>query len=153
MTPKTVRARFAPLVGKKVWGVSLGVGSFVTFEFGPKIRTSAGSVRGEWLLWIYCCAWRIERGSRVLAASEDDRPLMKKMVKLLTGKKLTRVAVTSLLMDTSFVFEGGLVLKTFGVYSRDAEHWMLFTPEHKVLTIGPGTKASYKASDGDGRQK
>jgi hypothetical protein len=144
MTPETVRAKLAPLVGEKGWGASLGVGSFLTLEFGSKIKASGGYVHGEWHLWIYYCAWRIERGPRVLAASEDDRPLIKKTVALLNGKTLTEVRVTSPMMDTLFAFEGALALKTFGIYSQDAEHWMLFTPDQKVLTIGPGTTASFK---------
>ena len=144
MTPEAVRARAAGALGKRVWGASLGVGSFLTLELGAKTETSGGYVHGEWHLWIYCCAWRIERSSRVLAASEDDRSLIKRTVRLLNGKKLTRLDVTHLLMDASFAFEGGLILRTFGIYSRNAEHWMLFTPDQSVLTVGPGTSASLR---------
>ena len=30
-------------------------------------------IHGEWHLWPYNCAWRLEEGDKILAASEDER--------------------------------------------------------------------------------
>ena len=152
MSLKAIRSMLGRLEGKRVWGASLGYGSFVTLEFGARVKTLGGHIRGEWHLWIYCCAWRIEKAGKVMAASEDDRSLLRKTVAILNRKKLTSAEVAQLMSDAIFTFEGDLTLKTFGIYSRDAEHWMLFTPGGKVLTIGPGSAASFTPAGGKRRK-
>ena len=146
---KIIRPTVDRLEGKRAWGVSLGFGSFITLEFGSRVRTLGGRIHGEWHLWIYDCAWRIEKAGKVMAASEDDRSLLRRTVMILNRRKLTNVKMGQPMSDTVFAFEGGVTLKTFGVYSRDAEHWMLFTPGGKVLTIGPGSAASFGPAGGN----
>ncbi|NET57600.1 MAG: hypothetical protein F6K47_15995 [Symploca sp. SIO2E6] len=70
-----VQTLIKPIISHKAWGASLGVGSFITLEFGNPLPSSKErqKTHGEWHLWIYCCAWRIEEGNEVLASSEDPR--------------------------------------------------------------------------------
>ncbi|WP_243147461.1 hypothetical protein [Scytonema sp. UIC 10036] len=48
--------------------------------------------------------------------------------------------------DTIFKFENDVILRLFSVYSEDYEHWMLYTPDGNVLTVGPGASWSYESS-------
>ncbi len=47
----------------------------------------------------------------------------------------------------AFEFEGGLYLRLFAVNTTELESWNLFSPEHKVLVIGPGVHWPYIRSD------
>jgi hypothetical protein len=140
------RAPFAGLVrsllGLPPWNVTQGHGSFLTFNFGqPLPEVGDGRVHGEWHLWIYMSAWRIEDAGRVLAACEDDRVVISEALVQLDGRPLASIAAVGLTLDTVFDF-GGLVLRTFSMRSIAAEHpepdWMLFMPGRRVLSIGPG---------------
>jgi len=147
MNLKTVKERATQLEGKTAWGTRLGFGSFITVEFGLETRTLGGHVHGEWHLWVYCCAWHIEQKRQLVAASEDERSYLQKRVPILNGRRVTSVEIGEHMSDAAFNFEGSVTLRTLGVYSRGREHWMLYTPGGKVLTIGPGSSASFtKAS-------
>lgn len=136
-----------PMLGLKAWGVTLGVGSFVTLEFGREIPSEKpqGTPHGEWYLWIYNCDWRLEQGENVFAGSEDPREELKEVVRTLEGRILQSVKVEPPAFDTIFVFEDNLLLRTFTIYFRgDNKHWLLFTPNKKVLTVGPGVTWSFE---------
>jgi hypothetical protein len=50
---RKIQGKIKPLLGTKAWGVSLGVGSFITFEFGEKrIKRFKNReyIHGEWHL-------------------------------------------------------------------------------------------------------
>jgi hypothetical protein len=144
-----IEEKLKPLLGKKAWGVALGVGSFITLEFGRPLAPYATKqgrevIHGEWHLWVYDCAWRLETADGVLVASEDDRNEIEEAIKSLEGAALKLVELFPPALDTLLKFDNGLTLRLFPIYSNDADHWMLFTPEKKVLTIGPGTDWSYE---------
>lgn len=123
-------------------------------EFGLKKETDGGYVHGEWHVWIYQCVWRIEEKGNVLAASEDDRSHLERTVKVLENRILESVRIEPPSLDTAFLFEGDLKLKTFGIYSQPeaAEHWMLYTPQGMVLNVGPGSSVSVEAASGEGAE-
>ena len=57
-----------PLEGNSARNVKLGHGSFITIDFGEnraiEISTKKGIIhrfRGEWHLWTYMCAWRLDK--------------------------------------------------------------------------------------------
>ncbi|KAM3100947.1 hypothetical protein ACKFKF_10775 [Phormidesmis sp. 146-12] len=140
-----LQAYVQPLLGQKAWGVLLGHGSFITLEFGKSlVRPSEKKVHGEWHLWIYCCAWRLEKGDRVLAGSEDPRSKLEQAVQQLEGLVLNSVELLSPAWDTLFKFEDQVVLRLFPLLSEEAEHWMLYMPDG-VLSVGPGTDWSFEA--------
>jgi hypothetical protein len=117
-------------------------------EFGSPIPplNQKGRVHGEWHLWIYDCAWRLDEGNTVLVASEDERSKIERAIQCIEGRILTSVVVVPPALETSFDFENKIVLHLFPIYTENVEHWMLFTPEKKVLVIGPGTNWSYDES-------
>jgi hypothetical protein len=144
-----IQTRIRPILGKDAWAVSLGVGSFVTIEFGNPVSSHGKSkyLRGEWHLWITYCAWRLERGDKVIAASEDPRPKLRNAIQCMEGLTLHSVHVTPPALETAFMFGEEVVLRLFPIYSgEDYEHWMLYTPDRQVLVIGPGTSWAYESS-------
>jgi hypothetical protein len=146
---------FSPLIGQKPWDVSIGHSHFVTMEFGNKVpqktdffsklsrKPKIFKEHGEWHLWIYMCAWRLEQNDFVLAASEDNTDRIEKAIKVLEGLILENIEIKRPLLDISFYFENNLILKTFSVYSDESDeckHWMLFVPDGNVLVAGPADK-------------
>ena len=142
--PSELQAVLQRLVGRSAWGTTLGVGSFVTMEFGsesgPPLRD--GRRHGEFHLWIYCSAWRLELQDALLAASEDGRTDMETALSRLDGAMVTRVVVEWPSLSLSLELDGGLRLRTFSIFSRDYEHWHLYTPDGRAYTAGPGSEWS-----------
>ena len=154
-----IQSKIAPLIGQRAWQPNQGIGSFLTFEFGTKvprkpikskllkrIRKGPQLDRGEWHLWIYMCEWRIEKGSEILAGSEDDHSKVEIALQSFNNKTLTSMEILSSFLDTLFIFEDEVNLRTFSRDSKECEHWMLFTPDENVLSLGPGSSWSYSKS-------
>lgn len=141
----------APLIGRAPWAVRLGWGSFLTLEFGAKVAApSQKHEYGEWYLWIYMAGWRVEDSTGVILACEDDRAVIQDRIKILENRPLSSFEVSSVGLDTLIGFEGGVLLRLFGTASGEDEHgeyWLLFTPENKVLAVGPGSRLAYEDSD------
>lgn len=144
-----IQEKFIPLQGKRAWGASLGIGSFVTIEFGEPLSPTGnkGRTHGEWHLWIYNSAWRLEEeNKKVLAASEDPRSKLEVAIQRLEGLAFYSVKLFTPALETVFTFEQGVVLRVFPIYSEEFEHWMLYTPDGNVLVAGPGSSWSYQSS-------
>ncbi|MGH2480985.1 MAG: hypothetical protein ACRDHW_15125 [Ktedonobacteraceae bacterium] len=146
-----IQAKLQGVVGQKAWGVAHGVGSFVTIEFGQPLppENPKGKSHGEWHLWVYGGAWRLEKGEHVIVASEDDQTKIEAEIKYLEGCVLQSFEVMTPALDALLTFEQESVLRIFSIYSeetddRGMESWMLFTPDAgNVITVHPGGRWSY----------
>jgi hypothetical protein len=135
------------LIGQRSWGVSLGIGSFLTVNFGSPTKPirESKTVLGEWYLWVRHSAWRILNNRYPVIGSEDSREILKTEVPMLNNLVLSEIVITPTSFDTDFVFEGRITLQLFPViYKDEYTHWELYTPDNKVLTLGPGLSWSYK---------
>ena len=130
------------LIGRSAWGVKLGMGSFVTMEFGNALPpTPEGVIHGEWHLWIYGARWSakssIERGVN----SDSDRTEIARWLTALEGKRLLRFEFAHSSAEATLVFDSDVRLEL----SSDAVEagiepmlsWMLFLPGGDVLEAGP----------------
>lgn len=155
-----VAAILEQLVGKPCWGVRHGHGSFVTLEFGaPHLTVREGkpsathetlrrrqiTVGGDWHLWIYCCNWTYEELGQVIAHSESPDAEIDRAVVRIDSQELLQVHVSSASGATSFLFEGGGLLRTTP-YDSGEELWQLFTPSGEVLSIKAGGLVSLAPS-------
>jgi hypothetical protein len=149
MNIQEVQAKVNQLLGQKAWGVSLGYGSFLTIEFGQPLPSNneQQKIHGEWHLWLYNCAWRVEEGDKIFAASEDERNNLEVAVHRLENLTLQSVDLIPPAWDVVFAFEHQVVLKLFAIYSQNYNHWFLYTPDGNVLYFGPGTCCSYETSE------
>jgi hypothetical protein len=137
------QARLDAAVGRTAWGATLGTGSFLTVEFGDRVEQPPGKAHGEFHLWVYQSAWRIEMPGAVLGSSEDPRESLAASVRYLDGRALTAITVEAPSLSATFSFTDGLTLRTFSVVTADADHWMFFVPGGDVLTAGPGPSWSW----------
>ena len=147
MTNNQVTDIVASLKGMAPWGVNLGVGSFLTMEFGkPKTKPSEGTAHGEWHLWLYMCMWRIETQDKVLVGSEDDREAIRTTLERTTFDSIHEIKVALPSLDLSIEFNSGIKVLTFSCSIKGDEQWMLFTPDGKVLTVYGGGQMHYASS-------
>jgi hypothetical protein len=83
----------------------------------------------------------------VIASCEDDRSELQEAVQRLENLSFLSVEFTPPSWETTFTFEKGFVLRLFPIYTKEYDHWLLYTPDGNVLTIGPGTHWSYESAD------
>ncbi|WP_117214663.1 hypothetical protein [Allorhizocola rhizosphaerae] len=134
-----VQAKLALATGKVAWGTALGVGSFLTVEFGERVEQAKGKVHGEFHLWVYCSAWRIETPAEIVASSEDPREFLEPTVRSLDGRTLSDIQLDMPSLSSTFAFSDGTRLRTFSIFSKDFDHWMFYLPGGEVFTAGPGS--------------
>jgi hypothetical protein len=108
--------------------------NFVTVEFGKRLVADPESrPHGEWHLWAYDCAWRIDLADLPLAASEDDETIQKEGIRRLDGREVESIRVNAA-GDLNVQFNGGLLLKLFVFYSRcHHKSWLMWLPGGNVV--------------------
>jgi hypothetical protein len=148
---------FAPLAPLPCWGVKRGHGTFLTFEFGePTLMIREGArvrralarrlayPRGQWHLWLYCCAWRVTDGEREVGDWSSSARI-DRSARFLNGQKITSVYLKPRGARTTFVFDLGGRLET-RPYDRTSEQWFLYEPSGKVLEWRADRRYSYNSS-------
>jgi hypothetical protein len=141
---------FAPLIGQKAQGCWLGYGSVLFLEFGEPQRLDERGAHpsGESTLWCDRIFWRIEQGDRVLAGSEDDRPLMENAIQQINGRILLSGQISQSTGDSMLEFTDHLVLKTFVTTSQEDARWHFRHKDADYVALGPMLVPS---GDGDSR--
>jgi hypothetical protein len=127
------------LVGQTIWQPRLGLGTFVTLEFGPvepeSRRSGSSLTHGQWHLWVYSAAWRLESPVKLVTGSYDSRERMADGISGLDG---VRVGETGLSRGLDLrIRSTGLTLRTFAISTQTDPHWLLWTPEGRVINAGP----------------
>lgn len=149
---KLAEQLFLQIVGIEARNVELGHGSFITMDFGKDIfitskKTKRSRKRGEWFLWIYMCAWRLDHQQQPIIGASDDRELINSKLKNLEGKKFLHMEIINDSFDCRLEFEDNFQLLLFSFGVKDDEQWMFFTSNNgKVFTAGPGTSWEYEDS-------
>src|SRR5947207_500299 len=97
--------------GLKPIRVKQGHGSFITIDFGrdfsEEIKTRNGiKIRhfGEWRLWVYMCAWRIDMNQIPCAGSEDSREKIEKYLSELANRDLSDIVILNNAFDAKLSF-------------------------------------------------
>ena len=156
MNEGTVLAKnlFQKIVDIKPTRAKLGHGSFITIDFGrdisEQIKTRNGPVTryfGEWHLWVYMCAWRIDKDKKPFVGSEDSREKIENSLSELAARDFKGIEILDNAFDAKLHFGSDMELHLFSFYTEDETQWMLFTPENKVFNAGPNCKWSYCDSD------
>lgn len=141
------------IIGMRITRSKLGYGSFITMDWGndivEELKAKHGiekQVFGEWYLWVYMCAWRLEKNGYPIIGAGDERDTIQSKIPLLTGKKLLKAQVLNNSFDVILNFEKGYSLLLFSFEMKDSEQWLFFTPNKKAFTAGPGTNWKYNDS-------
>jgi hypothetical protein len=149
-TEINIREYLSLLRGKAPWRVRLGVGSFLTFEFGPRVKAGA-HYRGTWHLWIYQAVWQLLRDENEIVNSDAERRYIELAVRRLEDVPLTEVEFDATSGKTIFQFREFRLAVMPADYLENADgrdhSWMLFMPENQVLSVGPRGQASLAPAD------
>ena len=125
------------LVGKAPWEVMWGAGSVLTLEFGVRDpRQSRFRIHGEWRLWLYECAWRLEYDNLIITGSQHERSLAQNAVRKLSGIEIADIVLTRPSLDLDITFKNQYRLRTFAATASEdhySDQWVLFTPQ--LVTI------------------
>ena len=164
---------FEKIYGKPCWRVWKGIGSFLTFNFGKphleirepivaskeasqKVRESLARrnavVKGDWILWIYCCSWEVLSHGRQVAHSESSERRIVRAANLLDGQKLVRFSLVPRGLHCIFEFDLGGELRT-RPFSRTHEQWLLYEPTDKVLVLRADKRYSHHSSNAPDKAK
>ena len=135
-----IQQYFNSIAGQRPWRARLGVGSFLTFDFGRKVREDR-HFRGEWHLWVYQANWSLLHGDRKLADSNSERHIIDVAIRRLEDSELTGAKFDPQTGITDFVFDQFRLVVSPADYlevpgDRD-EYWLFFMPDNLVLTVGP----------------
>ena len=140
-----------PIIGMVPTRVKLGHGSFLTFDFGKdrfeEIETRRGKMTlcfGEWYLWIYMCAWRIELNGLPLINSNDQREAIEEGLYHFKDKPLVKFEIINSSFDAVLQFDTSLEVLLFSSTAQKDEVWKFFTPDGKVFCAGPATSWKYE---------
>lgn len=149
---KLAEELFSEISGVKARNVELGHGSFITMDFGKDVlitskKTMRTRRRGEWFLWIYMCAWRLDHKGQPVVGASDRRDFIESKLPHLEGKKFLHMKITSNSFDCRLEFDENWSLLLFSHGVQEDEQWMFFTSHNgKVFTAGPGISWEYEDS-------
>lgn len=125
---------FADIIGKNVWHVHRGIGSFLTMEFGlPKLevrepkpksilRTDVSNellsrrritVLGEWHLWLQCASWSLALEQKLEVNGNSSPVDVDERIQNLDGQKLEVLNLSDDAVTFEMKFDLGGLLKVY----------------------------------------
>ena len=132
-----VDGAFTQVLGLPVWAPAVGVGSFLTIEFGDARINSVGVPQGEFHLWVFGAGWEILEGMRTLASSSDDHAAMVAGARVLDGSSMQGFVFDRERMTLNLQFDPyELAITPLG--DPEMEEWSLYLDDGTVITAGPG---------------
>lgn len=151
-TPAEFEQLLQHLIGKPCWNVQAGaIGSLAALHIGDKValekplpfpNTSLTpdehKFRGEYILYIEDCPWRLDGVDKVLTSWTDSNapkgPLVTHMRGLI-GKQITQVTLTQPGLDLTVHFDTGETLRIFPDQSdpNEGDNYSLSLPEKTVI--------------------
>jgi hypothetical protein len=156
-----VRQYFEPVFNARPLRVKPGVGSFLTFEFGPRSKVH-GHFQARWRLWIYLSNWTIFHGNHQLMDSDADR----KRIAIIAHRLEEEACLTDVDFDprsrkTTFLFNDFRLVVSPADYLEDVDerddYWIFFMPDNKAVALGPSgiqvEHANTRHSSADGKKQ
>lgn len=150
-----IRQAFTSLLGRPIWKVRKGHGSFLTFDFQvlPAGEPEGAAAQTDpWHLWIYCCQWRLLIGERIAADSNAVGEDITGAAQELTGYCLLDVGSDPSRGTSRFFFERRAVLETWPyptdtaeLWPSDQDQWLLYAPGNRVFTYAADGHAWWQA--------
>ena len=145
----------ACLRGLPCWGVRLGYGSFLWFNFGQPYldilepnpaskyqhrRRRRVSVEGEHRIWVEQCRWYILINGDEIAWSESSEARINKAIRYMDSEKLYDVEVEFKSGKARFAFESRaeIWLERYQDFRADDPLWHLYSGDHAISHLADG---------------
>jgi hypothetical protein len=167
VTPKLITRSFQRLRSHPCWGIRFAhhLNMYLTLHFGkpsleirepviskskfPRVRRLFAqrgvTVKGQWILWLYCCHWKISSKGRRFTTCWSTQARIEEAILELEGQKIIDVEVKARTGATSFAFDLGGVLECHRS-GKDGPVWHLFKPNGYVLTVYADGTFSHQAA-------
>lgn len=138
-------------IGELCWKTSLNYRHEVTLHFGDPIaytcHTQLGKDHGSWILGIRGAVWQLERSGGTTVTAPTGLADWSQMLSHLEGQSMTAIEMTfpdlRVIIDWS---QGDRLTLIPTSDDTDIPDWELFTPEQRILQVGPGVTWSYGQS-------
>lgn len=96
-------------------------------EFDHETNQPTIYLENNYSIHFLSCVWRLEKdGKYITGALDDDIPGRSQAFSDLLGKKIIKIEQSSKELDTNFIFEDKLVLKTFSS-SLNSNRWKIYS--------------------------
>ena len=134
--PINIHEHLKPIFGMKTVACAFRLGSFLTFDFGEKVRRD-NHLFGAWHLWIQYCDWQLAKGERIIVESESARHLMQNAVRNLEKYPLTDVVTQTEPEKWIFLFgtDLRLVCTPYASQDTDEDIWTLFSLGSILMSV------------------
>ena len=133
------------VIGKKCWKVQFVYGGNLSLHFGrhmpcvsPRMR---GKKKGEWLLETLGTGWTMFTPRGVIVSSEYDEHRLERKLRVLEGRKVTRINLTvpdhslTISFGEDYLFQ---LTPTANDTKSEVPYWEFFLSGHRLITFGPG---------------
>ena len=144
---EVVRSGFSQVVGLRAWDASIGVGSFLTIEFGKPRVTSVGVTQGSFHLWVYGSPWIIRERGTTIATSGQDRAAMMVGARAIEDAILEGFVFDPILMTLTLQFDRDVELALTPLDDPEMEEWILYLDDDNVIAAGPGATIIRERAD------
>ena len=163
---RQVKELWQPLIGRLVWCVRRGHGSFLTMEFGQPhlvvrapIASRSGServrrdlarravhVQGDWHFWIQYADWRLLSSSGSLDSEKESGTALDECLRDLSGQRLCAVERGASPRSCSWTFDLGAVLDVWPSSEIDDDQWSLYRWNRDVASCGRDGNLKFEES-------
>jgi hypothetical protein len=135
------------LINKPCWNARLGYGDELTLDIGARVpchpKLGPGREKGEWVLRARATPWRLEPPEGSPETPGDVPDLLQRIV----GTTITDFETSYSNLALEVTFSNGYTLILMPETDEDDDdplaYWELFTPDNKLLEVGPGPVWSY----------
>lgn len=149
---------FAPLIGKHIWGIRLGDGTFLTLEFGEpslefrgpieprfvtnpqarrKLRRRSVHVVGQSQLWLQFCNWEITVREGHARSTDLDVADASEVFADLEGQILLKVTISGP-DSVEMLFDLGGQLRFSSSIEEEDDQWSITTATEIASNSGGG---------------
>lgn len=138
-------------VGELCWKTSLNYRHEITLHFGEPIaytcHTQLGKDHGSWILGTRGAVWQLEIAGGTTVPGQTGLDGISQALHHLEGHSMTTIEITypdlRVVVDWS---NGDQLILIPTSDDNDLPDWEIFTPEQRVLQVGPGITWSYGQS-------
>lgn len=142
------------IIGKKCWKIAFGYGGELHLHFGAKIPYEnpklAGQKKGEWRFNTCGTKWTLVSPDMSVSSHGADDKVLESKLKVLLNANVKHFEVSIPNNIVTVVFDNDCLLLVIPGPADDKfklPYWELFTPNHMVVSFGPGRRWSYRRSD------
>jgi hypothetical protein len=142
------------VVGKKCWKIAFGYGGELHLHFGAKLPCEnpklSGQEKGEWRFNTCGTSWTLSSPRTWVASSSADEKVLLTKLKVLEDAKVVHFEIGIPNNIVTVAFDNDCLLRVIPGPKDDEfklPYWELFTPNHMIVSFGPGRRWFYRRSD------